>query len=83
MEVVCEKDAAGKKAMITNAAAAIYIFDLSLQRVGRVNNPKAATPQMTSRRTRLATRKTQPFISCMAVMMFVGAAWDDGGRALA
>ena len=83
MEVVCEKDAAGKKAMITNAAAAIYIFDLSLQRVGRVNNPKAATPQMTSRRTMLANREIQPFISCMAVIVFVGAAWVDAGRARA
>jgi len=61
---------------------ASYIgLDRSLQRVGLVNNPKAATPHMTSRRTRLANRKIQPFISCMAVMVCVGAVWDElGGR---
>ena len=71
-------DAVGKKAMITNGAAAIYIRDLSLQRVGRVNNPSAATPQMTSRRIRLANRTTQPFISCMAVIRGM-TLWEDTG----
>jgi hypothetical protein len=67
-----------------SVSGANYIgFDRSLQRVGLVNNPKAATPQMTSRRTMLANREIQPFISCMTVIVFVGAAWDDGGRARA
>ena len=65
-----------------SVSGASYIgLDRSLQRVGLVNNPKTATPQMTSRRTRLANRKIQPFISCIAVIVFVGAAWDDAGEA--
>ena len=65
-------------------SGASYVgLDRSLQRVGLVNNPKAATPQMTSRRTMLANREIQPFISCMAVMVFVGAVWVEAGRARA
>jgi hypothetical protein len=37
--------------------------DLSLHRRGRMNNPNAATPQITSNSTRLDMRKTQAFTS--------------------